>query len=140
MLGTGLPLVDLLLGFALPRTISVPVLLFVLAVSLLLLDALLALFACLRHRIVVLVMRLVDSLPVLRRFRRQSQLLVELAPQLLQLCQSLAQIVVLEVAAGFRILVLAIGVLVEVDALEIVEVQVVDVGVRIARNIASFVS
>lgn len=42
-------------------------------------------------------------------------------------------------AASFRILVLAIRVFVKVDALEIVEVKIVDVRVDITLNISAFV-
>jgi len=44
------------------------------------------------------------------------------------------------VTASFRILVLTIRVLIEIYALEIVEVQVVDVGVSVAYHVAPFVS
>mgnify|MGYP006110047815 CR=1 FL=1 len=43
-------------------------------------------------------------------------------------------------AASFRILVLTIRVLIEIYALEIVEVQVVDVGVSVVYHVAAFVS
>ena len=137
VLGAGLPLVDLLLGCPhLPVTIALSILLFVLAVCLLLLEPLLALLTCILHRIVILVVRLVDALAILGRLRRQAELLVELAPQLLELCQALAQIVVLEVAARLRILVLAIWIFVEVDAFEIVKIKVVDVGVGVLSEAA----
>ena len=42
-------------------------------------------------------------------------------------------------AAGFRILVFAIGVLVKVDALEIVEVEVVNVGVGVSDDLTALI-
>lgn len=83
--------------------------------------------------------RLVDAFAVLRRLRGQAELLVQLAPQLLEFRQTLAEIVVLKMTAGFWILVLAIRIFIEVDALEIVEVQVVDVGVDVSRDLAALV-
>lgn len=83
--------------------------------------------------------RLVDAFPILGRLGRQAELLVQLPPQLLELCQALAEIVVLEVATRLRILILAIRILVEVDALEVVEIQVVDVRVDVAGNLATLI-
>ena len=42
-------------------------------------------------------------------------------------------------AAGFRVLVLAIWVLVEVDTLEIIEIKVVDIGIRVPVNVAALI-
>lgn len=75
----------MLISFDLPTTISLAIFLFVLAVSMLLFDALLALFGPMRHRVVVLVVRLVYSFSVVWRLWRQAELLVQLAPQLLEL-------------------------------------------------------
>lgn len=84
LLCTWLTLVDLLLACShLPVALSV--LLFVLAVSLLLFDALLALFAGIGHRVILLMVRLVDALAILWRLGRQAKLLVQLSSQLLQL-------------------------------------------------------
>lgn len=71
--------------------------------------------------------RLVDAFAILWRLGRQAKLLVQLSSQLLQLRQPLAEIIILKVAARLRVLVLPIRIFVEVDALEIVEVKVVDV-------------
>ena len=139
VLGTGLPLLhsQALVSLALRH----PVLFLILTVGclLLFLNALLRFVTGNRHRVVVLVVRRVDAFAVLWRFGWQAQLLVELATELLEFGEALAEVVVFEVAAGFGILVLAIGVLVEVDPLEIVEIQVVDVGVGVSVDVAALV-
>ena len=84
-------------------------------------------------------MRRVDSLPVLWGLGWQAELLVELLSELLEFGETLAEVVVLEVAASFRVLVLAIWILVEVDTLEIIEIKVVDIGIRVPVNVAALI-
>lgn len=71
--------------------------------------------------------------------RRQPQRQIQPLPKLLELGHALAQVVVLEVAACLGILVLAVRVLIKVDALEVVEVEVVDVGLIVFIYFAALV-
>ena len=91
MLGTGLPPVDSQALVA-ASALRLPVLLLVLAVGclLLLFNALLLLLASHRHRVVVLVVRRIDTLPIFWGLGREAQLLVELLSELLQFGESLA--------------------------------------------------
>ena len=83
-------------------------------------------------------MWLVDALAILGCLGRQTKLLVELASQLFELCKSLAEIVIFKVTTGLGILILSIRILIEVDTFEIVEVQVIDIGVGIPFYPATF--
>ena len=70
-----------------------------------------------------------DCFGLFRRLRRQPQLLIQLLPQRLELGQPLAQVVIFKMAAGLRVLELPVWILVDVDAFEVLEIDVVDVGV-----------
>ena len=75
---------------------------------------------------------------ILRRLRRQSKLFVELLAQLLQLGKSFTEIVVFKVTSRFWILELPVWVFINVNALEIGKVNVIDVGVVLNINTAAF--
>ena len=72
---------------------------------------------------------------LIRGFGWKTQLLIESFPELLEFGESLAQVVVFEMAARVGILEFSIWVLVDVDSLEIGEVDVVNVGIIVLGHV-----